>query len=94
MNTFFGGFPAIVKQSDLETKQTLLKNLVRTYLEKDVSFFFNLKEIEKFRSLLSNLSICIGSLSPSFLYMKSIPYPPINYCLKLINKHIAQKKRI
>jgi predicted AAA+ superfamily ATPase len=58
----FGGFPAIVKESDLETKQTLLKNLVRTYLEKDVFFFFNVREMEKFRSLLSYLSICIGSL--------------------------------
>jgi len=58
----FGGFPAIVKESDYETKQTLLKNLVRTYLEKDVFFFFSVREMEKFRSLLSYLSICIGSL--------------------------------
>ncbi len=58
----FGGFPAIVKESDFETKQTLLKNLVRTYLEKDVFFFFNVREMEKFRSLLSYLSICMGSL--------------------------------
>jgi predicted AAA+ superfamily ATPase len=58
----FGGFPAIVKESDYETKQTLLQNLVRTYLEKDVFFFFKVREMEKFRSLLSYLSISIGSL--------------------------------
>jgi len=58
----FGGFPAIVKENDEKIKKELLKNLVRTYLEKDVFFFLNVRHIEKFRNLLSYLSFNTGSL--------------------------------
>ena len=58
----FGGFPAVVKENDEKIKKELLKNLVRTYLEKDVFFFLNIRHIEKFRSLLSYLSFNIASL--------------------------------
>ncbi|MEM0172772.1 MAG: ATP-binding protein [Metallosphaera sp.] len=58
----FGGFPAIVKVDDEETKKELLKNLVRTYMEKDVFFFFNVRQMEKFRSLITYLALNSGSL--------------------------------
>jgi len=58
----YGGFPAIVKEKDESIKKELLKNLTRTYLEKDVFFFLNIRHIEKFRSLLSYLSFNVGSL--------------------------------
>jgi predicted AAA+ superfamily ATPase len=58
----FGGFPAIVKEKDPEIKKELLKNIVRTYLEKDVFFFLNIRHIEKFRNLLQYLSFNVGSI--------------------------------
>jgi predicted AAA+ superfamily ATPase len=58
----YGGFPAIVKEKDEGIKRELLKNLTRTYLEKDIFFFLNIHHIEKFRSLLSYLSFNVGSL--------------------------------
>jgi uncharacterized protein len=58
----YGGFPAIVKEKDESIKKELLKNLTRTYLEKDIFFFLNIRHIEKFRSLLTYLSFNIGSL--------------------------------
>jgi len=58
----FGGFPAIVKENDQEIKKELLRNLVRTYLEKDIFFFLNVRHIEKFRNLLQYLSLNIGSM--------------------------------
>ena len=58
----YGGFPAIVKEKDESIKKELLKNLTRTYLEKDIFFFLNIRHIEKFRSLLSYLSFNVGSL--------------------------------
>lgn len=58
----FGGFPAIVKENDKETKKELLRNLTRTYFEKDVFFFLNIRHIEKFRNLLNYLSFNTGSL--------------------------------
>lgn len=58
----FGGFPAIVKEDDEKIKKELLKNLVRTYLEKDVFFFFGIKHLEKFKNLLTYLASSLGSL--------------------------------
>jgi predicted AAA+ superfamily ATPase len=58
----YGGFPAIVKEKDESIKKELLKNLTRTYLEKDIFFFLNIRHIEKFRLLLSYLSFNVGSL--------------------------------
>lgn len=58
----FGGFPAIVKEEDKEIKKELLKNLVRTYLEKDIFFFLSFRHIEKFRNLLKYLSFNTGSI--------------------------------
>jgi len=58
----YGGFPAVVKEKDEEIKKELLKNLTRTYLEKDVFFFLNIRHLEKFRNLLHYLSFNIGNL--------------------------------
>ena len=58
----FGGFPAIVKEKDEKIKIELLKNLVKTYLEKDVFFFFNVYHLEKFRNLLNFISFNVGSI--------------------------------
>ena len=58
----FGGFPAIVKEKSDEIKKELLKNLVRTYLEKDVFFFLGIRHLDKFRNLLKYLAFNIGSL--------------------------------
>jgi predicted AAA+ superfamily ATPase len=58
----FGGFPAIVKEEDEKIKIELLKNLVKTYLEKDIFFFFNVHHLEKFRNFLNFLSFNIGSI--------------------------------
>jgi len=58
----FGGYPAIVKEKDDAVKIELLKNLTRTYLEKDVFFFFNVMHLEKFKKVLNYLSFNSGSL--------------------------------
>uniref|UniRef100_A0A832GMD2 ATP-binding protein n=1 Tax=Caldimicrobium thiodismutans TaxID=1653476 RepID=A0A832GMD2_9BACT len=58
----FGGYPAIVKEEDRERKIFLLKNLVQTYLERDVFHFLGVRETEKFRGLLKALAFISGSL--------------------------------
>ena len=58
----YGGFPAVVKEKDEEVKKTILKNLEITYLEKDVGFFFGVRQLEKFRKLLKYLSFNIGEI--------------------------------
>ena len=58
----YGGYPAIVKENAIEIKKELLKNLTRTYLEKDVFFFFHIMHLEKFNKILHYLSFTNGSL--------------------------------
>jgi len=58
----FGGYPAIVKENDNDLKKELLKNLTRTYLEKDIFFFFNIMHLEKFKNLLKYISFNNGSI--------------------------------
>jgi uncharacterized protein len=58
----YGGFPAIVKEKNIDIKKELLKNLTRTYIEKDIFFFFNLRHLEKFKKLLNYLSFNDGSM--------------------------------
>jgi len=58
----FGGYPAIVKENKNDLKKELLKNLTRTYLEKDIFFFFNIMHLEKFKNLLNYISFNNGSI--------------------------------
>ncbi|MCD6371273.1 MAG: ATP-binding protein [Candidatus Aenigmarchaeota archaeon] len=57
----YGGFPGIVKEDDEEDKKILLKNLVSTYLEKDIFFFFNVFHLENFRKLIKYLAFEISA---------------------------------
>lgn len=58
----FGGFPKIVKEDDYEFKKRLLIELARNYIERDIAFFFNIKEIESFSNLLKYLANSIGNI--------------------------------
>ncbi|MEM3503547.1 MAG: ATP-binding protein [Nitrososphaeria archaeon] len=87
----FGGFPAVVKEKDEQVKVELLKNLARTYIEKDVFFFLNVREIEKFRKLANYLSLTIGSILELSSIMREIgmDYRTLdNYISILLNTYI------
>jgi len=58
----YGGFPAIVKEKNEEIKKKLLKDLVRTYLERDVFFFLGVRHLEKFRNFLRYLAFNSGNI--------------------------------
>lgn len=68
----YGGFPAIVKEKNEDIKKELLKNLTRTYIEKDAFFFFNIRHFEKFKNLLSYLSFNNGSIMETSSIMSDI----------------------
>ena len=57
----FGGFPAVVKEQSPEFKRELLRNLVRTYIERDIFYFLRVKNPDKFQGLMKFLSFQIGS---------------------------------
>jgi predicted AAA+ superfamily ATPase len=58
----FGGFPAVVKESSQETKRELLRNLVNTYIERDIFYFLGVKTPEKFQNLMKFLAFQAGGL--------------------------------
>lgn len=68
----YGGFPAVVKEEDEEIKKELLRNLVATYIEKDVFFFLNVRQIEKFRKLLKLLAFNIGAVFEASSAMRDL----------------------
>lgn len=68
----YGGFPAIVKEPDLEIKIQLLKALQQTYLEKDVFFFFDIRHLDKFKDILKFLSFNACKLLEPYTLSKNL----------------------
>ena len=58
----FGGYPEIATVNDLGKKQIILKEIVSTYIQKDVAGFLRVENISGFNNLLKVLTSQIGSL--------------------------------
>jgi len=58
----FGGYPAVIKAEDLETKKTILKNIYDTYISKDVVEFLKVTDAFKYRHVVRALAVLIGNL--------------------------------
>lgn len=58
----FGGYPEVVMTKAKSDKIIVLKELVRTYIEKDIIAFLRLENITAFNSLLRVLGSQIGNL--------------------------------
>jgi predicted AAA+ superfamily ATPase len=87
----FGGFPAVVKEEEDAIKTELLKNLTRTYLEKDIFFFLNIRHLDKFKQLLYYLSFNTGSLLEVSSIMRELhmDYKTVeNYLTILANTYL------
>ena len=68
----YGGYPSVVKEKDIKIKKDILKNLTRTYLEKDIFFFFNIMHLEKFKNLMNYLSFNNGSIIENSSIMREL----------------------
>jgi len=60
--TIFGGYPAVIKAEDIETKRMVLKNIYDTYISKDVVEFLKVTDARKYRHVVRALSVLIGNL--------------------------------
>jgi len=58
----YGGYPAIVIEEDIEKKEIKLKQIINTYVKKDVRDLAAIRNINKFNALLSILSSQSGRL--------------------------------
>lgn len=58
----FGGYPAIVLEDDIEKKEIKLKQIINTYIKRDVRDLAEIRDIDKFNELVKLLASQIGSL--------------------------------
>jgi hypothetical protein len=58
----FGGYPAVIKAEDFETKRMILKNIYDTYISKDVVEFLKVTDAFKYRHVVRTLAVLIGKL--------------------------------
>ncbi|OGK20501.1 hypothetical protein A3C23_00475 [Candidatus Roizmanbacteria bacterium RIFCSPHIGHO2_02_FULL_37_13b] len=58
----FGGFPEVAVNSDKQTKELILKNIVASFFEKDIRILANYSNIRELRDLLLLLVPRVGSM--------------------------------
>lgn len=60
--TTFGGYPAVIKSKDFETKRAVLKNIYDTYISKDIVEFLKITDSFKYRCVVRTLATLTGNL--------------------------------
>jgi len=58
----YGGYPAIVLEKDVEKKEIKLKQIINTYVKKDIRDLAQIREIDKFNNLLQIFASQVGNL--------------------------------
>lgn len=58
----YGGFPAVVMETDKKVKEQILKNIFASFFEKDLKILSDYKDIQELRDLLLLLVPRIGSM--------------------------------
>jgi len=58
----FGGYPRVVTSSKMKEKREIMKEIIESYLEKDIKNILNLRKEDVFRKLIRILSSQVGSL--------------------------------
>ena len=58
----FGGYPAVIKAEDKETKKTILKNIYDTYVSRDIIQFLKISNPTKYRCITRTLAALTGKL--------------------------------
>ena len=58
----FGGYPEVIKSKRDEEKLIVLKNIINTYIDKDIIKFLNITDALKFKRILTLLSSICGNI--------------------------------
>lgn len=58
----FGGYPEVITTKEFNNKKTILKSIVKTYIEKDIINFLKVENVSGFNNLTKILSSQIGNL--------------------------------
>ncbi|MEX2751213.1 MAG: ATP-binding protein [Candidatus Freyarchaeota archaeon] len=58
----FGGYPAVIKAEDFETKRIILKNIYDTYISRDIVEFLKFADAFKYRRVVRALAALAGNI--------------------------------
>ncbi len=58
----WGGYPEVALEKEKSRKKIILKEIIRTYIERDISGFLNVENISGFNKLVKLLTMQTGSL--------------------------------
>ncbi len=58
----WGGYPEVALEKSIDSRRVILKEIISTYIEKDVAGFLKIENISAFNKLVQLLSSQIGSL--------------------------------
>ena len=58
----WGGYPEVCLQGNFKKKETLLREIIRTYIQKDIVDFLKVGNVSAFNNLISLLSHQVGNL--------------------------------
>lgn len=58
----FGGYPRVILEESLKEKTNVIAEIVRSYLDKDIAYFFKHGNVEAFRTMISLLASQNGQL--------------------------------
>lgn len=58
----FGGYPRVILEESLKEKTNVMAEIVRSYLDKDIAYFFEHGNVEAFRTMISLLAAQNGQL--------------------------------
>lgn len=58
----YGGYPEVIKTSDRELKEIILKNIYETYLTRDIVELLKISDVTQFRAIITLLANRIGNL--------------------------------
>jgi len=79
----YGGYPEVVLETNSEHKELILKELITTYLQKDISGFLKIENISGFNNLIRVLAAQIGNL-----VNKSELSNTLNLSYETLNKYL------
>ena len=58
----FGSYPAIVLEPEIAIKEEMLKQIINTYIKKDIKDLANIRDLNKFNNLIKILAAQTGNL--------------------------------
>lgn len=58
----FGGYPEVITTKNIDDKKTILKTILKTYIEKDVVNFLKIENVSGFNNLIKVLAYQTGNL--------------------------------